>query len=66
METDKEFLEENILKRAINAVKSWVSKFLNKVWNKIKTFLIQGLDIALDILGIKIKAIGDGYTFRGF
>ena len=66
METDKEFLEENILKRAINAVKSWVSKFLNKVWNKIKTFLIQGLDIALNILGVKIRAIGDGYTFRGF
>ena len=66
METDKEFLEENILKRAINAVKSWVSKFLNKVWNKIKTFLIQGLDIALNILGVKIRAIGDGYTFKGF
>ena len=28
-------IKENILKRAINAVKSWVSKFLNKVWNKI-------------------------------
>ena len=65
-ETDKEFLKENIFKRAVDAVKNWVSRFLTKVWSKIKTFLIQGLDIALNILGIKIKAVGDGYTFRGF
>ena len=64
--TDKEFLKENIFKRAVDAVKNWVSRFLTKVWNRIKTFLIQGLDIALNILGIKIKAVGDGYTFRGF
>ena len=66
METDREFLKENIFKRAVDAVKNWVSRFLTKVWNRIKTFLIQGLDIALNILGIKIKAVGDGYTFRGF
>ena len=51
----QEFLKENIFKRAVDAVKNWVSRFLTKVWNKIKTFLIQGLDIALNILGIKIS-----------
>ena len=40
METDREFLKENIFKRAVDAVKNWVSRFLTKVWSKIKTFLI--------------------------
>ena len=66
IETDKEFIQENIFSRAVKMVKSWVSRFLNKVWNKIKTFLIAGLDIALNILGIKITARGDGYRFKGF
>ena len=65
-ETDKEFLEENIFSRAVKAVKSWFLKFINKVWNKIKTFLLSGLDVALNILALKINLKGEGYKFKGF
>ena len=65
-ETDKEFLEENIFSRAVKAVKSWFLKFINKVWNKIKTFLLSGLDVALNILALKINLRGEGYKFKGF
>ena len=58
-------LTENIFRRALSAVKNWITRFLSKVWKKIKAFLIKGLDIALDILGIKIKLVGDGYTLKG-
>jgi hypothetical protein len=66
LETDKEILQEGIFSRAVKTIKNWISRFLNKVWNKIKTFLVAGLDIALDVLGIKIKTVGDGYKFGGF
>ena len=65
-ETDKEILQESVFSKAVKVVKSWISRFLNKVWNKIKAFLIKGLDVALDLLGVKITASGDGYKFGGF
>ena len=64
-ETDREMLTENVFRRALSAIKNWITRFLSKVWNKIKAFLVKGLDIALDILGIKIKLVGDGYTLKG-
>ena len=65
-ETDKELLEEGILGRAVKVVKNWILRFLNKVWNKIKAFLIKGLDIALNLLDKKMVVRGDGYSFGGF
>ena len=47
-------------------VKNWILRFLNKVWNKIKAFLIKGLDIALNLLDKKMVVRGDGYSFGGF
>jgi len=66
VETDKELLEEGILGRAVKVVKNWILRFLNKVWNKIKAFLIKGLDIALNLLDKKMVVRGDGYSFGGF
>ena len=65
-ETDSEFLEESLLTRAIKTVKNWITRFLTKVWQRIKNFLMKGLDIALNLLGVKIDVSGDGYTFKGF
>jgi len=65
-ETDKEFLEEGLFSKAVKTVKNWITKLLKKVWIKIKKFLMKSLDIALDIIGVKMIAIGDGYRFKGF
>ena len=65
-ETDKEFLEEGLFSKAIKTVKSWITKLLKKVWDKIKKFLMKSLDFALDLIGVKMIAIGDGYRFKGF
>ena len=65
-ETDKEFLEEGLFSKAVKTVKSWITKLLKKVWDKIKRFLMKSLDFALDLIGVKMVAIGDGYRFKGF
>ena len=65
-ETDKEFLEEGILGRAAKTIKNWIVRFLKKVWNKIKSFMMKSLDVALNLLGKQMVAIGDGYRFKGF
>jgi hypothetical protein len=65
-ETDKEFLEEGLFSRAVKTVKNWIIRLLKKVWDKIKKFLMKSLDFALDLIGIKMVAIGDGYRFKGF
>ena len=65
-ETDKEFLEEGLFSKAVKTVKNWITRLLKKVWDKIKKFLMKSLDIALDLLGVKMVAIGDGYRFKGF
>ncbi len=65
-ETDKEFLEENLLSKAIKTVKNWIAKFLKKVWDKIKSLLMKGLDVALNLIGKQMVAKGDGYRFKGF
>ena len=41
-------------------------KFLKKVWDKIKRFLIKSLNFALNLLGVKMTVSGDGYRFGGF
>ena len=65
-ETDKEILEEGILSLATKTIKNWVIKFLKKVWEKIKSFLIKSLNFALNLLGVKMTVSGDGYRFGGF
>ena len=65
-ETDKEFLEEGLFSRAVKTVKNWIIRLLKKVWDKIKKFLMKSLDVALDLIGVKMVAIGDGYRFKGF
>ena len=65
-ETDKEFLEEGLFSKAVKTVKNWITKLLKKVWDKIKKFLMKSLDVALDLIGVKMVAIGDGYRFKGF
>ena len=65
-ETDKEFLEEGLFSKAVKTVKNWIIRLLKKVWDKIKKFLMKSLDIALDLIGVKMVAIGDGYRFKGF
>ena len=65
-ETDKEFLEEGLLSKAVKTVKNWIVRLLKKVWDKIKKFLMKSLDVALDLIGVKMVAIGDGYRFKGF
>ena len=65
-ETDKEFLEESLFSKAVKTVKNWIIRLLKKVWDKIKKFLMKSLDIALDLIGVKMVAIGDGYRFKGF
>ena len=65
-ETDKEFLEEGLFSKVVKTVKNWITRLLKKVWDKIKKFLMKSLDIALDLFGVKMVAIGDGYRFKGF
>lgn len=65
-ETDKEILEEGILSKVTKTLKNWVMKFLKKVWDKIKRFLIKSLNFALNLLGVKMTVSGDGYRFGGF
>ena len=65
-ETDKEILEEGILSKVTKTIKNWVIKFLKKVWEKIKSFLIKSLNFALNLLGVKMTVSGDGYRFGGF
>ena len=59
-ETDKEILNEGLFSKAVDKVKSWISKFINKVWEKLKAFLLKGLDIALNLLGAKMDIAGNG------
>ena len=59
-ETDKEILNENLFSKAVDKVKSWFSKFIKKVWEKLKAFLMKGLDIALNLLGAKMDISGNG------
>ena len=40
-ETDKEFLEEGILGRAAKTIKNWIVRFLKKVLEKIKRFIMS-------------------------
>jgi len=65
-ETDKEFIEEGLFSRAVKTVKNWIIRLLKKVWDKIKKFLMKSLDVALDLIGVKMVAVGDGYRFGGF
>ena len=60
IETDKEILNEGLFSKVVDTVKNWISKVLNKVWEKIKAFLLKGLDIALNLLGTKIDIKGNG------
>ena len=65
-ETDKEFLRENLFSKIGKTIKDWVFRFLKKVWEKIKRFLLKSLDLALSLFNKEMVAKGDGYVFRGF
>ena len=66
MTSDKEFLEEGILSKVAKTIKNWVVRFLKKVWEKIKRFIMKSLDFALNLFGKEMVARGDGYRFKGF
>ena len=65
-ETDQEFLEEGLMSGSIKVVKSWITRLLKKIWAKMKKFLMASLDFTLNLLGVKMVAVGDGYSFGGF
>ena len=63
----------NKLKGFTSKAKTWLTNLFKKIMikvksalDKIKKFLMKSLDIALDLFGVKMVAIGDGYRFKGF